>query len=185
MKVMSGYSLVRHYGAGLAACALLASACASQAETLRQRCNAGNQSDCVGLGQLYAHGRDMPKDEAQAASLYQQACDGGVMHGCFLLAKACLKGQGVPKDEGRAASLFQQSCDKVGSGSTDFVGGCVELGEMYLNGVGVPADKRRAAEAFELGCGNMLRIVNNRVMPMDPASISNCVEQHMAGHSWP
>ncbi|HJX66647.1 MAG TPA: tetratricopeptide repeat protein [Polyangia bacterium] len=150
------------------------------ADTLKQACNGGIQSDCVRLGELYADGRGVPRDEARAASLYEQACNSGKMHGCFLLAKACLNGKGISKDEARSASLFQQVCDKVSSGSTDFVGGCEELGELYLNGVGVPSDKERAAKAFELGCGSALRIENGQVMPMDKASTQKCIKEHMS-----
>lgn len=141
--------MVRLYSVWCATGALFfVGACASQAETLTRACNSGKMRSCVGLGQLYEHGRDVPKDEVRAATLYRQACNGGVMDGCSRLGDACLHGRGIPKDEAQAASLFQQGCD---SGNGDHFA-CKELGKMYLTGVGVPADKERAAQAFELGC---------------------------------
>lgn len=156
---------------------LFLTACVPRAETLRQSCDGGNVHDCVNLGEMYAAGRELAKDEVSAATLYKQACDGGEIRGCQNLGKCYAAGTGVPKDKPHAAELFRLSCVR-GAGAS-----CKELGEMYVTGTGVPKDDARATAFFKRACDSTVILRSNGNSQhwerMDDEASSQCVAESM------
>ncbi|PAF42956.1 sel1 repeat family protein [Helicobacter sp. 11S03491-1] len=51
-------------------------------QTWDQECKQGNLASCVNLGYLYQSAQGVPKDLAQAKSLYKKACDNGYTPAC-------------------------------------------------------------------------------------------------------
>lgn len=64
----------------------------------KRACDTGYAPSCNGLGVLFAEGRGIAKDLAQAAQLYQTACVAGASTGCEHLAEALSHGRGVTRD---------------------------------------------------------------------------------------
>ena len=58
------------------------------------------------LGFLYANGRGVPKDEAEALKWYRKAADQGYAPAQFNLGVSYANGQGVPKDEAEAYKWY-------------------------------------------------------------------------------
>jgi TPR repeat protein len=95
---------------GLAAGSAQGDPTAPSPSKLEEACTAGDVRSCNKLGDLYADGRGVAKDERRAATLYEKACTGGNAVGCYNLGVFYADGRGVPKDAKRAAALFKQSC---------------------------------------------------------------------------
>jgi TPR repeat protein len=95
---------------GLAAGSALGDPAAPSPSKLEEACTAGDVRSCNKLGDLYADGRGVAKDERRAATLYEKACTVGLAEGCYNLGTLYTAGLGVTKDEGRAASLYEMAC---------------------------------------------------------------------------
>jgi TPR repeat protein len=70
---------------------------------------AADQGDAVAqfnLGYMYAYGRGVAKDEAEAVKWYRKAADQGRANAQNGLGVMYAKGQGVPKDETEAYKWF-------------------------------------------------------------------------------
>ena len=94
------------------------------------------------IGNLYAVGAGIERDDAKAISWYQKAADLGVV-----MAKANLGlvylGRGAPADQPKAASLLEASAS-AGVPLAQRV-----LGFMYIKGKGVPKDVTKGWELLE------------------------------------
>ncbi|SCB12027.1 tetratricopeptide repeat protein [Rhizobium hainanense] len=91
------------------------------------------------LGSLYAYGRGVKQDDAQAVYWFQKLADQGIAKGQFALGEMYLTGRGVPQDYKRAAQLFRSAAAQ-GEPLSAFW-----LGKLYEQGQGVPKDPPQAA----------------------------------------
>jgi TPR repeat protein len=113
---------------------------------LENNCNAGGPDACFKLGTMFARGKDVPKDNARASSLFQKSCDGGFSEGCTKLGTNYEFGHGVQEDPTRAFTLWEKAC---AGGSTS---GCGKLGRPYEQGIGVPHDYTLASLHYGQAC---------------------------------
>ena len=93
----------------LAATVLLAQ---DNAELTRQAAEQGAAEAQYNLGSMYADGRGVPKDEAEAARWYRLAADQGDASAQFMLAGMYALGQGAPKDSVLAHMRFNIAWSK-------------------------------------------------------------------------
>ena len=85
-------------------------------ERFRKACAAGYAPSCNGVGTMYAEGRGVAKDDAEAVRWFSASCAKDASTGCEHLAQAFATGHGVAKDPDaartaheRGACLFEQS----------------------------------------------------------------------------
>src|SRR5262249_32493942 len=84
----------------------------STAATRFQRaCDGDEFSACVSVGNQYANGNGVTRDEARAVALYSKACDGQDARGCSDLGFMKEYGRGIERDLPGAAVLYQKACD--------------------------------------------------------------------------
>lgn len=114
----------------------------SEASRLNIRCMAGSVLVCTQLGDMYATGKDVPRDMARAALAYERACDGGAADVCNTLGEIVEQTGSADGGPPRAEQLFQKACD--GSSSR----GCLNLGLVAA----AREDMTRAFALFEKSC---------------------------------
>src|SRR5688572_26986451 len=93
------------------AVALRADEAAVPLEVLRQRAEAGHASDQVALGNRYAKGEGLPKDDAEAVRWFRRAAEQRFAHGEWALGTMYNSGRGVAKDEAQAQRLFLRAAE--------------------------------------------------------------------------
>jgi TPR repeat protein len=86
------------------------------------------------LADIYAEGRCVRRDYAQAAALYKRSAQQGDADSQFQLGMYLVEGKEVPLDPAKAATWFQRAADQ------NHVGAQYALGSLYLQGRGVPKD---------------------------------------------
>jgi len=117
---------------------------------------AAEQSDADGeysLGEMYAFGRGVPVDYAEAARWLRKSAEQGDARAESNLAALYAKGEGVPKDDDdNEAAKWMRKAAEQGSAVGQF-----GLGVMYAHGRGVPPDDAEAVKwyrkAMEQGDG--------------------------------
>jgi TPR repeat protein len=104
----------------------------------RQRADNGDAAAKCGLGLMYAQGKGVPQDYAQAAAWWRKAAEQGIYLTQSMLGHLYQKGQGVPQDYAQAALWYRKA---AGLGDVDARG---KLGAFYMMGQGVPQDYAEA-----------------------------------------
>jgi TPR repeat protein len=100
------------------------------------------------LGVLYAKGRGVPQNYAEAVKWYRLAAEQGFPKAMSNLGQMYSKGKGVPKDFALAVQWYQVAADE------DLPEAQYNLGVMYKEGQGVPRDLVQAHMWFNLAAGN-------------------------------
>lgn len=116
------------------------------ASALERVCASGDAQGCFNLGEMYALGQGVPKDETRAVTLFDRACSAGNYPACFDLGVMYTGGWGVAKDAARAVPPYKQACD----GGVPWA--CFNLGVMYAGGQGVERDTERAVPLYRQAC---------------------------------
>jgi TPR repeat protein len=96
------------------------------------------------LGELYAEGLGVPRNDQKAAEWYKLAAERGDREAMFALAMFRIGGRGGPKDRDEAARLLA-SAAKLGHAAAAY-----DLALLYLEGQLFPRDFKRAAELFRV-----------------------------------
>jgi TPR repeat protein len=112
-------------------------------------CRLREEHSCARLfaiGQLYAAGKLIAKDDSRAATVFDESCAGVYSPACHSLGVLIEQGLGRDKDLPKAAALYQKACEGK------FMPACSNLGTLYDEGEGLAVDKRRAAELYSLAC---------------------------------
>ena len=120
------------------------------AADLRRQAEQGDASAQFNLGLMYATGRGVPQDEAEAVRWSRLAADQGLAVGQSNRGSA--EGRGVPQDDAEAVRLFRLAAE-LGHASAQS-----NLGSMYAEGRGVPQDDAEAVRWSRLAAdqGNAL-----------------------------
>jgi len=91
---------------------------ATERDQLEVKANQGDASAQARLGGMYAHGINVPKDEAKGIEWYKKAFEGfqkaaaeGDASAQWYLGWLYQDGLGTPKDETKAAEWFQKAFD--------------------------------------------------------------------------
>src|SRR6478735_8751675 len=96
------------------------------------------------LGEIYAQGLGVGRDDAKAAQWYKLAADKGSRDALFALAMFNFQGRAGTRDLAEAARLLEAAA-RLGHPSAAY-----DLGLLYLQGQQVTQDFRRAAELFAI-----------------------------------
>ena len=97
------------------------------------------------LGELYANGLGVGRDDGTAARWYQLAATRGDRDAVFALAMFKFQGRAGPRDRDQAAKLLAQAAN-LGHPAAAY-----DLALLYLQGEQFPQDFKRAAELFGIG----------------------------------
>jgi TPR repeat protein len=117
------------------------------AKDCRAQCEQGDRGSCHELGRLnQVGGGGLPKDLAQARTLFEKSCGLDDSGGCSDLGIALLTGEAAQNDPARAAQSFDKAC-KLGEAN-----GCFNLANLYWDGTGVTADKAKAFSLYDQSC---------------------------------
>ena len=121
--------------AGFAVSVLLAQ---DDFDRLRQAAEKGDAEAQFNLGNMYADGRGVLKDEAEAVRWYHQAAEQGHAWAQYSLGASYTNGEGVPKDEAEAVRWLRLAAEQ-GHASAQY-----NFGAMYDIGRGVLKDEAEA-----------------------------------------
>jgi len=110
--------------------------------SLRGRAEKGDAKAQARLGSMYAVGRGVPQDYAEAARWFRNAAEQGEVGAQAILGFLYLSGQGVPQDYAEAARWYRKAAEQGHSFAQTI------LGSMYHSGRGVPQDYAEAARWF-------------------------------------
>jgi TPR repeat protein len=94
------------------------------------------------LGELYANGLGVSRDDTKAAQWYKLAASHGDRDAMFALAMFSFEGRAGPRDEDEAARLLA-AAGKLGHPAANY-----DLGLLYLQGQQFPQDFKHAAQLF-------------------------------------
>jgi TPR repeat protein len=102
-----------------------------------------NSAEAMGLlGNLYAYGSGVPRDQAEAVRWYLKASEGGSITAMREVGFMYQNGSGVTKDYAEALRWYRKS---AGAGNAVAMN---DIGLMYLNGWGVTKDEAEALRWF-------------------------------------
>ncbi len=110
----------------------------------RPLAESGNAAAQYRLGILYAEGKGVAPDDAEAARWFQRAAEQGDAAAQYNLAVSYSEGIGVRKDNAAAAKWFRRAADQ-GMALAQ-----LNLGLLYASGVGVPQDNVEAMKWTDL-----------------------------------
>jgi len=134
---------------------------------MAERGDAGAQYN---LGVMYANGRGVPRDDAEAAKWFNKATEQGNAKAQYALGLLYGHGHGVPQDYAKAVSLWLPIAEK-GDTAAQYV-----LGIMYAKGQGVPQDYLQAYKWYNLAAskGDKLAVAARDTLAarMTPADLS-------------
>ncbi len=125
-------------------CALLTASCAPLGAQepnfaeVKKSAEAGNAVGQYDLGRAYENGKNVSKNQAEAAKWYSKAAAQGHAGAQYCLGTAYAFGKGVTKDEVEAAKWYRKAADQ-GHDNAQFW-----LGLAYSNGHGLPKDNNEA-----------------------------------------
>ena len=94
------------------------------------------------LGNMYAKGRGVTKDDYEAVKWFRKAAEQGIASAQFYLGNMYLDGEGVIKDDYEAVKWYRKSAEQGNAYAQ------CNLGIMYVNGRGVTKDECEAVKCF-------------------------------------
>ncbi len=94
----------------------------------------GNAKAQFNLGLMYAKGRGVPQDDAEAVRWYQLAAEQGDAGAQYNLGVMYDLGRGVPQDDAEALRWYRRAAEQGDADAQH------NLGLMYAKGRGVPRD---------------------------------------------
>jgi TPR repeat protein len=113
-------------------------------EIWRPLARAGDRSAQYYLGTLYAEGRGVAPDDAEAARWFERAAEQGEPMAQYNLGASYAEGAGVPKDMTAAARWFRRAADQ------GIALAQLNLGLLYASGAGVAKDSVEAMKWIDL-----------------------------------
>ena len=96
------------------------------------------------LGTMYADGKGVPQDDAEAVRWYRRAAEQGDARAQVSLGYMYVQGRGVSQDYTEALRWFRQAAEQGDARAQ------IKLGAMYALGQGVPQDHVQAHKWFNL-----------------------------------
>ena len=130
---------------------------------LLAKANAGDAAAQVQVGEIYAAGKGVAQDYAQAAAWYRKAAEKGDISGQIHLAVLYRDGgKHFPRDMAQAAAWYRKAAEQGDAGAQG------TLGVLYSMGQGVPHDDVEAYYWLELAASvpgpNQEKYAANRQM---------------------
>lgn len=118
------------------------SAAALAAASFREKAEKGDATAQHDLGVLYADGRGVARDYAEAARWFRRSASAGVANAQFNLAVLTERGLGVPRDAAEAARLYRVAAEQGHAGAQ------YNLGIVLAEGRGVAQNYAEAGIWF-------------------------------------
>lgn len=118
------------------------SAAALAAAAFREKAEKGDAMAQHDLGVLYADGRGVARNYAEAARWFRKSAEAGIANAQFNLAVLTERGLGVTRDAAEAARLYRQAAEQGHAGAQ------YNLGIVLAEGRGVPQDYAEAGVWF-------------------------------------
>ena len=119
-------------------------ASAQDYEATRHAAEQGDADAQFNLGDMYANGRGVPQDDAEAVRWYRLAAEQGHASAQFDLGFGYANGRGVPQDYAEAVRWYRLAAEQ------DDASAQFNLGVAYDNGEGVPQDYAEAVRWYRL-----------------------------------
>lgn len=113
-------------------------------EVWRPLAQAGDAAAQYRLGVMYAEGRGVAPNDAEAALWFERAAEQGEPMAQYNLGASYAEGAGVRKDIATAAKWFRRAADQGVALAQ------LNLGLLYANGAGVPKDNVEALKWIDL-----------------------------------
>jgi hypothetical protein len=113
-------------------------------EETRAKAEKGHVDAQVKLGQMYATGDRVPKDDTAAVKWFRKAADQEDAMAQNLIGRAYLEGTGVSKDANEAIKWFKKAADR-GNANAQF-----SLGGIYALSEDIPRDDAKAAKWYRM-----------------------------------
>jgi TPR repeat protein len=140
------------------------------------------------LGEMYANGQGVAKNDLEAGQWYRRAADQGHAAAQYSLGKMYANGRGVAKDDAEAVAWYRKAADQGYAAAQN------SLGWMYANGRGVAKDdaeavawyRKAADQGHALGQSNLgLMYANGRGVAKDDAeAVAWYRESAAQGNAW-
>jgi hypothetical protein len=111
---------------------------------LRQSADKGNAAAMTNVGQMFAAGLGVLKNEAEAAAWYRRAADKGDADGQNFLGQLYDNGRGVPQDFAEALKWYRLAVAQKNANAQN------NLGVLHAKGRGVPLDQVEASRLYRL-----------------------------------
>ena len=111
------------------------------------------------LGEIYAQGLGVGRDDSKAAQWYKMAAAKGDRDALFALAMFNFQGRATTRNLEEAARLLEAAA-KLGH-----AGAAYDLGLLYLQGQQFPQDLKRASDLFALAAEAEILKRNTRSPP--------------------
>lgn len=113
-------------------------------ELWRPLAQAGDPAAQYRLGDLYAEGKGVAQNDAEAALWFERAAEQGEPMAQYNLGASYVEGTGVKKDVAAAAKWFRRAADQGVALAQ------LNLGLLYASGTGVPQDNVEALKWVDL-----------------------------------
>ena len=81
-------------------------------ENIKKRAEQGNAWAQSLLGDMYAEGRELPEDDAEAVRWYRMAAEQGEAGAQFALAAIYARGDGVTEDDAEAMRWYRMAAEQ-------------------------------------------------------------------------
>ncbi|HTM08741.1 MAG TPA: tetratricopeptide repeat protein [Verrucomicrobiae bacterium] len=140
-----GYPPRRHFQLDGAGAARERGNDVQEIERSRRLAEQGHQWAQRRLGQMYAEGKGVPQDFAEAIKWYRLAAAQENAPAMYSLGLAYEKGQGVPQDFDEAVKWYRLAAAREDEWAQ------MRLGQLYEEGNGVPQDYAQAVRWYRLG----------------------------------
>ena len=114
----------------------------SDLESVRTQAKAGDPTALNTLGNIYANGQGVAKDDREALRYYQQAADLSYAPANFNLGMMYELGRGVTRDLTKAFDYYRKSATQ------GFAAAQFNVGNMYAGGIGVAQDSMESVLWF-------------------------------------
>jgi len=115
---------------------------------LRTKADQGDAAAQFALGAAYDAGREVKRDQREAAAWYRKAAEQGFAAAQNSLGSLYQFGEGAPQDNAEAVRWYQKAADQGYSEAY------TNLGYMYDGGLGVKQDKQKAVMLYQRGAEN-------------------------------
>jgi len=116
----------------------------SEVARLTKLADQGDAGAQFNLGVMYANGRGVAKDDAEAVKWFRLTAEQGNARAQFNLGVMYDNGRGVAKDAAEAVKWYRLAADQGDAGAQ------FSLGVMYAKGEGVPKDDAEAVKWYRL-----------------------------------
>jgi hypothetical protein len=126
-------------------------------EQIRALAEQGYADAQYNLGIMYADGRGVPQDDAEALRWWRLAAEQGGAEAQYNLGNMYADGRGVPQDDAEALRWWRLAAEQGGAEAQ------FNLGIMYADGRGVPQDDVEAVRWYRLAAEQGLADAQNNL----------------------